>query len=200
MGDNPICEAILDGPWRLRPGVTEAVIQPSHLLTTGVCHIKIPTDLARAYSVEGEAVHWLSTVKDGESLELDKNPWIESRFDVGTPHRTRIDWEENNWHYDISSEFSKLTDRTNYNVQSTVGPIERANRARQAFLRTVPFPIDYQGPTVCVPWSGKHAGKLIQAPMGYATVFDPHACWHRGDRWMGSRRGVLMQSIRMKIR
>jgi hypothetical protein len=145
---------------------------------------------------------WLNKAEDGEQLNLYKNNWINQRLSDalpggGTkpPHLRRIEWEANNWHYDLPPVYARpgLTDESNYDIQATIGPRERANRQHQTFLCTIPFPMDWQGPTVAVPWAGEFAGKAVQAPMGYATIFDLQACWHRGDRWVGSRRGLLLQ-------
>jgi len=174
------------------------------LTTVGVAHIKMPKDLVHTYSTGGEVMGWLQKAKDGEQFQLHQDNWLRRSLthvfpgaDIQNPSLKRIDWEANNWHFDISPG---LTDSTNYDIQATVGPLERAGRKRQSFLCTIPFPVDWQGPTVTVPWAGEYEGKSVQAPKGYATIFDPHACWHRGDRWLGSRRGLLLQCMTKAVR
>ena len=199
MGQHTVCEAILPGPWRLRPGVICAALPAAQLETTGVAHVKMPEDLIRKYSYGGEMVDWLARVKDAEKLQLGEDNWFRQYLTNTFPSAQaagsfvqRVDWEWNNWHYDI---ISGLTDDSNYDIQGSVGPRERANRRRQSFLCTIPFPVDWQGPTVTAPWAGEYAGKRVQAPRGYATIFDQGACWHRGDRWLGSPRGVFRQVV-----
>ena len=203
-------QRILEGPWRHREGVTQAVIPPSDLLDTGVCHVRLSATELAEYSLGpmggkycGAAVMWLYRAEHDGEIDLGDRalPMTQRNFPHGrfrNPYMRRIDWEQNYWHYDTPplNERPGLTDETNYNIQDTIGPAERANRkGPQHFLFTLPFPVDWQGPTVTVPWAGEYAGKAVQAPLGYATIFDLQACWHRGDRWLGSRRGLLMQRL-----
>lgn len=99
----------------------------------------------------------------------------------------RIEWEANNWHYDIG-----VATADTYDIQSSIGPADRtADRlGPSGLLATMPFPINTQGPTVVVPWAGEYAGQAVQPPMGYATIFYLHLAWHRGDRWAGTHRGL----------
>lgn len=199
MGNHTICETILLGPWYLREGVTQAVLPIEELDLNGSAHVKVPESLVS--DLEGPCQEWLGSAPDGASSEFRNEEFltllqglVPDAVFAGSNLR-RIDWEWNNWHYDICPG---LTDSDTYDIQSTLGPEQRWNIPEQSLLCTVPFPTSWHGPTVTVPWEGAYKGKSVQAPPGYTTIFDFNRTWHRGDRWEGAPRGVLMISFKRK--
>ncbi len=196
MGKHTICEEILQGPCRARDGVTQTVLPISDLAECGAAHIEIPKELQEDFG--GKMLARLESAKDADSIEYQAAPlraaihssWPQLK--QTTSRIRRVDWEWNNWHYDI---LQGLTDSENYDLEETVTPAMRIGRANQTFYCSISFPIGFHGGTVVKPWAGKYAGQAVQAPPNYAVIFDPHAVYHRGDRWLGSPRGVFMLSL-----
>lgn len=191
---------VLPGPWRLREGVVRAVLPLEDLRVNGVAHIELHRLWKKWLNSNGEtSLGWLAQAEDGDVKEFGIPDLFEGVIQLAFPEAImddpkwrRIDWEENGWHYDIG-----IATKDTYLDFAAVGP-EHRNRKDQDFMITVPFPIDFQGPTVCIPWAGEFADQPVQAPLGYATIFDLRACFHRGDRWSGARRGLYFQGVRLK--
>src|SRR5258708_34013488 len=106
-------QRILEGPWRHREGVTQAVISPSDLLNTGVCHVRLSATELAEYSLSpmgakycGAAVMWLYRAEhDGEidlgdrALPITQRNFPHARF--RNPYMCRIDWGKDYWPYTL---------------------------------------------------------------------------------------------------
>lgn len=191
---------VLPGPWRLREGVVRAVLPLKDLRINGVAHIELTSMRQQTFTSGGFYDKWLETILDGESVKTStpgsllfsiKKIYPEALLE-NIANVKRIEWEENGWHYDIG-----IATKDTYLDFAAVGP-EHRNREDQDFMITIPFPIHFQGPTVCIPWAGEFAGQPVQAPLGYATIFDHRRVFHRGDRWSGSLRGLYFQGVTLK--
>jgi len=211
--------------WRLREPheaifpVTQAVLPLSQLLTSGVAHIRVPDHLAPHFMSEASGNQWLRRVADKAAISTGRPDGVgeedkiffaavksladyvvgelrktlpDVTFNPGGARAQRIEWEVNNWHYDIG-----VTTKDNYNIYGSVSRAQRDfSRVEKAtLLATLPFPMDNQAPSVVECWGGECAGKFVQAPIGYVTVFFYHLAWHRGDLWTGARRGLFLNAV-----
>lgn len=196
---------VLPGPWRLREGVVRAIFPLKDLRINGVAHIKLTSR-----DSDDEAWHynyaWTADLADGESRPIGCLPDLLDtiykaypKASISAPVLKRIDYEENGWHYDIG-----IATKDTYLQEESITNEDRQND--QNFMLTIPVgsPKDFQGPTVCVPWTGAFRGHPVQAPKGdqwsrgYATIFAPKTCFHRADRYSGKTRGLYYQGVTIK--